>query len=316
MRRVPRFMLSSIAVGAALAALAFPSASGGADREDALVVSTSWLAQHQKDPDLVLLQVGPKEAYAAGHIPGARYVDFTEDLAVSDRSEHGLTLEMPPVGVLHDRLAGFGVSDRSRVVVYCAKGWVSAATRVMFTLDYVGLGSRSMLLDGGLEAWQKDGRPLSTDVPAPVAGSLSPLHVKPIVVDAAFVLAHLKAPGFAVVDGRAAAFYDGVETGGAPEHRDKTGHIAGALSIPYNSLNDEQAFLRTRDELAKAFAQAGVRPNDTVVGYCHVGMQATEMLFAARLLGHPVLLYDGSFQDWSRHADYPVINPRQQDAKP
>jgi thiosulfate/3-mercaptopyruvate sulfurtransferase len=52
-----------------------------------------------------------------------------------------------------------------------------------------------------------------------------------------------------------------------------------------------------------------VKAGDTVIGYCHVGQQATAMLFAARTLGHPVLLYDGSFEDWSRHADYPVENP-------
>ena len=51
------------------------------------------------------------------------------------------------------------------------------------------------------------------------------------------------------------------------------------------------------------FEKAGVKANDTVVGYCHIGQQATAMLFAARSLGHPVLLYDGSFQDWSRHDD-------------
>ena len=52
-----------------------------------------------------------------------------------------------------------------------------------------------------------------------------------------------------------------------------------------------------------------MKPNDTVIGYCHIGQQTTAMLFAARTLGHPVLLYDGSFQDWSRHADFPVENP-------
>ena len=54
-----------------------------------------------------------------------------------------------------------------------------------------------------------------------------------------------------------------------------------------------------------------MKPDDTVIGYCHIGQQATAMLFAARSLGHRVLLYDGSFQDWSRHTDFPVENPSQ-----
>ena len=64
--------------------------------------------------------------------------------------------------------------------------------------------------------------------------------------------------------------------------------------------------LKSQAELRALFDRAGIAPDDTVVGYCHIGQQATAMLFAARLLGHPVLLYDGSFQDWSRGTDAPV----------
>ena len=60
--------------------------------------------------------------------------------------------------------------------------------------------------------------------------------------------------------------------------------------------------------MQKLFADAGVKPGDTVVAYCHIGQQATAVLLAARTLGFKVLLYDGSFEDWSRK-DYPVDNP-------
>ena len=73
--------------------------------------------------------------------------------------------------------------------------------------------------------------------------------------------------------------------------------------------------LKSDAELAAIFAKAGVKPNDTVIGYCHIGQQTTAMLFAARTLGHPVLLYDGSFEDWSRHTDYPVDNPSEKAGK-
>jgi thiosulfate/3-mercaptopyruvate sulfurtransferase len=287
--------------------LPFRPASLAAPR-DSLVVSAAWLAQHLTDKDLVLLHVGDRPGYDAAHIPGARFVSVA-DISVSDRSGGGLTLEMPAAEDLRRRLEALGISDGSRVVVYFGKDWVSPSTRVLFTLDYAGLGDRSSLLDGGMEQWTGAGHKVTAEVPPPVKGTLSPLTIKPIVVDAAYVRGHLATPGVAVVDGRDASLYDGVQTGGSSDHPHRTGHIAGAHSVPFTSVTDDHLSLRPAADLAATFAKAGVQPGDTVIGYCHIGQQATAMLFAARTLGHTVLLYDRSFEDWSRHADYPVDNP-------
>jgi thiosulfate/3-mercaptopyruvate sulfurtransferase len=134
--------------------------------------------------------------------------------------------------------------------------------------------------------------------------------VKPLVVDADWVKSNIGKHGIAVVDGRAAAFYDGVQTGQGMTAPHKTGHIAGAKSVPYTEITDDNLVFRTREQLAEIFAKAGVQPGDTVVGYCHVGQQATGMLFAARLLGHPVLLYDGSFEDWSMRDGAVEVSPK------
>ena len=180
---------------------------------------------------------------------------------------------------------------------------------MLFTLDYAGLGARSSLLDGGQDAWVRNGGDVTKDVSVAKTRTLAPLKLRPIIVDAATVHAKLGTPGIAVVDGRDAAFYDGVETGGGHGQTHRTGHIRGALTIPFTSITDDRLLLKSDVELAALFAKAGVKPGDTVIGYCHVGQQATAMLFAARTLGHPVLLYDGSFEDWSRHTDYAVDNP-------
>jgi thiosulfate/3-mercaptopyruvate sulfurtransferase len=284
--------------------------AGAALAADSPVVTSTWLAQHLHDPDLVLLHVGEKPQYEARHIPGARFVSMG-DLSVSDHSGKGLMLEMPPPDDLRHRLQSFGISDRSHVVVYYGKDWVSPSTRIVFTLDYAGL--RASLLDGGLDAWVRGGGAVTAEVPPAAAGKLSPLKLKPIIVNAEFVREHLSTPGFAVVDGRASVYYDGVEVGGMQEHPHRAGHIAGAHSVPFTSITDDQLMLRSKDELAAIFTKAGVKVGDTVVGYCHIGQQATAMLFAARLLGHAVVLYDGSFEDWSlHHPDYPVDNPKKE----
>ncbi|HEX6642482.1 MAG TPA: rhodanese-like domain-containing protein [Thermoanaerobaculia bacterium] len=292
-----------------LAALFFAFAVFAKSPRDSMVVNTAWLAQHLKDPDLVLLHVGDKDEYAAKHIPGARYVSLS-DIATSEHSATGLILEMPPTAEdLRGRLAKLGISDNSRVVVYYGKDWVSPSTRVIFTLDYAGLGDRAMLLDGGMGAWVRDGHETTDVIPPPRVGKLAPLKIKKTIVDAAFVRANAGKPGIALVDGRAAVFYDGVDTGGMRDEPHRTGHIAGAGNFPFTEVTDDNLMLRSPDELRALLTKAGVKPGDTILGYCHIGQQMTAVIFAARTLGHKAVLYDGSMQDWSRHADYPVDNP-------
>jgi thiosulfate/3-mercaptopyruvate sulfurtransferase len=282
-----------------------------ASPRESLLVSTAWLAEHLQDPDLVLLQVSSEADYKTSHIRGARYVPNNTLSTQRD----GLSLEMLPPDVLRDRLASLGISDNSRVVAYFGpvpswdKDYLSPVTRIVFTLDYAGLGKRVSVLDGGLPAWVRENRPVTDDIPAPTTGILSPLKMRDTVVDADYVLKSLKAPGVAVIDGRSGGFYDGVLTGGRKDSPHRAGHIAGALTVPFSAVTDDQFMLRSQQELEAIFAKAGVKPGDTIIGYCHIGQQATAMLFAAQTLGHPGLLYDGSFEDWSRRPNYPVDNP-------
>ena len=249
----------------ALAALAAAtSRTSAASPRDALLVSADWLDGHLSDTNLVLLHIGPRTSYDAGHIPGARFVDYG-DLATDDPAT-GNSLQMLPADALRGRLAALGISDASHVVVYFAAGWVSPATRVVFTLDYAGLKQVS-LLDGGMDGWTRASRALTTDAPATKPGTLATLKTKPIVVDAGFVKAHLNTPGFAIVDGRNASFYDGVQTGGGPEHPQQTGHIAGALSVPFNSITDRTLLVKPAEDLSALFTKAGVKPGDTIIGY-------------------------------------------------
>jgi thiosulfate/3-mercaptopyruvate sulfurtransferase len=300
------FMFHSFALALA-ASLSVTGLPNPASQREALLVSPAWLAQHLKDPNLVLLHIGDQADYAAGHIEGARHVTL-QDISVSDRSGlgNGLNLEMPPPSILRERLAGLGLSDDSRVIVYFGNAPLQSATRVIFTLDHAGLGARTSLLDGGQAAWIREGRALTTVVPVVRPGRLSPLEVRPLVVTREQVKPR---SGVAIVDARASPFYDGTRSGGGMLSRHRAGHIPGAISIPFTEVADERLVLRSPEDLAARFAAKGVKPGDTVLAYCHLGQQATAVLFAARTLGHKVLLYDGSFEDWTRFSEYPVVKP-------
>ena len=282
------------------------TAQSASEPREALLVSTAWLAQHLNDRDLVVLFVGDDNEYNKAHIPGTYNVQM-EDMVANDTSSTGLSVQLLPPEQLSERLGAFGITPRSRIVVTGGRGFQEWASRVMLTLDYAGLGNRASLLDGGTAAWAKENRPMTDVVPAKHRSTLGVLETKPVVVTADYVKAHIGTPGVVIVDARAAAFYDGVSTGGGRARPHRTGHIAGAKNIPYSSLFNENS-LRPTPELRSIFTAAGVAPTDTVVAYCHIGVQATAVLLAARVLGHPVRFYDGSFEDWSRQppAEYPV----------
>lgn len=278
--------------------LAFaPPALAGTPRER-LVADTAWLAKHLSDPDLVILQVGDPAAYAKGHIPGARLVNLS-DIAAPPSGPDPLILELPEPEALRARLAALGVSDRSRIVVYPTRD-IQSATRVVFTLDAAGLGRRTRLLEGGLPAWIAEGHPTSTVAPTVTPGKLGPLAFRPLVVDAEFVRRHAGTPGYVVVDARAPEFYSGAKAGGSPAKPHKAGHIAGAKNVHFGTVTTPDLKLAHAEEIAARFKAAGVKKGDTVIAYCHVGQQASATLFAARSLGIDVLLYDGSFEEWSR----------------
>ena len=264
-----------------------------------LLISTADLSSRLKDPALVLLHVGTQADFDAGHLPGARLVTLGD---ISVTGPNGLRLELPPVADLQTAFGRLGVSDTSRIILYAGNDSVQSATRVWFTLDYLGLGDRAALLDGGIAGWRAERRPLTTDAPP----NLPPAHFTPHpapqrVVTAEWLHSHAADPALQIVDARTPEFYSGANAGGMP----RAGHIPDARSVPYTSLLQEYGKLKSPQTLA-ALLTPGTRPAAQTVSYCHIGQQATVVYFAARYLGLDARLYDGSYQDWSRRTELPV----------
>jgi thiosulfate/3-mercaptopyruvate sulfurtransferase len=281
-------------------AAAFAAQScGGHGGPETLLVSTDWLAAHLHDPKLVVLEVGDRVAYDRTHIPGAgflRYQDLSSRLSP-------LTLELPPMNELADTFGALGVSNDSRVVIYVGDGGrVIQATRVLLTLDAMGLGAQSSLLDGGLAAWQSQRRAVSTEAPAVKRGTITPCPQTDIIVDSAYVSSNLRHRGVDIVDARAPEFYSGQSTSTGK----RAGHIPGAANLPFSTMVDAQGKLLPPAALREMFQHAGIQPGDRVVSYCHIGLQATMVYFTARYLGYDARLYDGSWEDWSAHTELPA----------
>lgn len=296
--------LLAMAWAAALAAgtAAGGPACGGHGTRESMLVSTGWLAQHLGDPNLVVLEVGDADKYSKDHIPGARFLEYMDTHYM--KSPAGLTLELLPMPDLAKNFEKLGVGDGTRIVLYWnAVERVSYTTRVFWTLDAMGLAARTSILDGGLPVWKSEGRQVTVEVPAAAkAGKLTLCPQEDVLSDAAYVRANLRQAGVHIVDARAGDYFTGARHGNGKSD----GHIPGATNITYTTLVGENGKFRTPDALAGMFREAGVKAGDRVVSYCHIGQQATVVYFVARYLGYDARLYDGSWEDWSSHPDYPV----------
>ena len=279
-------------------ALGVPAAmpAGRRDVTD-VVVSAGWLSQHASDRGVVMLQVSRRAEYDKEHIAGARLIDpgSTENLEPTQAPGAAMDMNaMPTAAELRTRLEKLGISDGSHVVVAFGAPGVVMATRTIFLLRFAGVTDVS-LLDGGLAAWKRAGYPVTAAAPVVTPGHFSGKLDAGLAVDDAFVLAHLHAPHFRIVDAREPVYY----TATSSSQGMAAGHIPGAVNIPFNSLFDANHLLRPARELQAVFRDAGVQPGDTVIAYCHVGLQATSVVLSARAAGIPARMYVGSFHDWS-----------------
>jgi thiosulfate/3-mercaptopyruvate sulfurtransferase len=268
------------------------------------IVSAAWLAEHINDKDLVLFHVGDPAEYQAAHIPGAIFIS-TRD--ISTPRGQGLTLQLPSVEQSKETFETFGVSDSSRIIVYFGKDWVTPSARVLLTLEYLGLGDRASMLDGGMPVWIAEKHPVTAELKQPARGSITPKPRPETIADAAWVFAHLQDPAVTIVDARTANFYAG-EPGIFP----RGGHIPGAISIPFPSLLEPEPSTKLLNvaAMAEVFRAAGVKPGAEVVTYCHIGQQASFVYLVARMLGFKARMYDGSFEEWSQKPELPVDSPK------
>ena len=260
-------------------------------------MSPEELAAHLDDADLRIADVrwylgdarrGPVE-YAAGHLPGAVFVDLDRDLAAaSGPGRHPL----PDPTAFADRMGELGFGDQHRIAVYdTASGMVAA--RLWWMLDR--LGHREVgVLDGGLAAWSDAGGAVTALAPTHLRATLTLATEWPGTLDRDALLA--AGSELDLVDLRAAERYRGdVE----PVDR-LPGHIPGARNQPAATLLDDRGRLLPPDRLGARLRAPDGRVGQRMVLSCGSGVAACLGVLAARLAGlDEPLLYPGSYSDWS-----------------
>ena len=266
-----------------------------------VLVSVDWLAEHLQDSSMVLLHVGMPTARASGEfIPGARFLNYQEIVQVRD----SLIAEIPLIDELIEPLEVAGVSNETLVILYGSPAHLPA--RVYVTLDYLGHGARTAVLDGGLEAWKAAEHPVEATLAQGPRGLFTPLPSDDVLVSAEWIQERLYDPAVALIDSRPEGEYNGrvpTRIGG------RAGHIPGAHNLYWEDLlvASEDRVLRDLTEIQLQFLEAGADYGTTVVSYCWVGMRASYTYLIAKHLGHDARLYDGSWNEWSRNDSLPSV---------
>jgi thiosulfate/3-mercaptopyruvate sulfurtransferase len=271
------------------------------------LVSTNWLKQNLKQPDLRVLDTSwhlptenrdPVSEFALGHIPTARFFD------IDDISDHRSALPhmVPPVEKFMSRVRALGVGDGHQIVVYDSKGLFSAA-RVWWLFRMMG-HSTIAVLDGGLPKWIADGNPVDKAKPVIRDRHMTVQPQPHMVRDVTQVAYASKLLDHEIIDARAAARFRGE----APEPRQglRAGHIPGSKNLPFTQLLNGDHTMKTTAEMADEFQKAGVNLSKPVITTCGSGVTAAVLSLALERMGKiDHALYDGSWTEWGQ---FPTLN--------
>ncbi len=236
---------------------------------------------------------GDRDVYDRAHIPGARFIDHADTVAMVG-NQHRL---MPAAELAKALAAKAGAADGAHIVLYgdtpMATGWMYMA------FASVGHESDVSMLDGGIDLWRAEDRPVSKDAPPAATGTFTVRPAPDVIVDAAYVKARLQSPEVRVLDVRTTMEWN-------------NGHLPGATLILWQDLYADQRSLtfKSIDEIRALLTKAGVAANQSVVTYCAVGKRASLMYWAARAAGVPARVYVGSWQDWQRDSSNPIVKPQ------
>ena len=274
-----------------------------------ILISSADLAARLGEPSLVIVDCRHdlakpgwgREQYTEAHIPGARFLHLDEDLSAKLTGRNGRH-PLPDAAAFARTLGRIGIGNATRVVAYDGQGGMFAA-RLWWMLRH-WLGHEAVaVLDGGLDAWKKEGRALSTDVPAAMPATYT-LRTTRNVVDAAFVLDHLDKPGMTLVDARAADRFRGEN-----ETLDPVGgHIPGARNRFFKDNLDASGRFKSPGVLRDEFRVVlGGTPPDEVVHQCGSGVTACHNILAMNVAGlNGGRLYAGSWSEWCSDSTRPM----------
>jgi thiosulfate/3-mercaptopyruvate sulfurtransferase len=270
-------------------------------QESTLLVSADWVAERLDDPGTVLLHVASEAPTRL--IPGALWLPYD---AIADRMGGRFMVELRPADELARALGERGVSNEAHVILY-AEGPPHTSARAFVTLDWLGHGARTSVLDGGLEAWVASGRQTTTEAASATPATFVPSVRSDVLVDAEWIRDRLGDPSTTLIDARPIDEY----TGRREQRGLRGGHIPGAYNLYFMDLveSDRTPWLIDVEAVRARFEEAGA-DEGPVVSYCYIGMRASYTYLVSKHLGYDARFYDPSWHEWGAREELPIVSGR------
>lgn len=246
------------------------------------------------------IAVPGRKTFEEGHIPGADFLDLQGEF--SDNTTR-LRFMMPAVADLEQAFGRHGIGGEPRIVLYSI-GTMMWSTRFWWMLKSLGFDNAAVL-DGGLDKWKAEGRPIETGAPRGYSAASFKAKPKPgYFVGKEIVASAIGQPNTVTVNALGPQFHKGLE----PSRYGRPGRVPKSVNVSAVTLVDPatKAFAPLSDAQAK-FAGQGITPEKQVIAYCGGGISATIDLFLLHQLGYDKLsLYDGSMGEWAKDTSLPI----------
>jgi thiosulfate/3-mercaptopyruvate sulfurtransferase len=264
-----------------------------------LLWSVDELKTRLSDPKIAVMDLRPPEAYANGHIPGARSFDIFGISLIDTRPEPLDAF----LWMIEHLVQAKGLNQDSTVVVYDDIAGMRSA-RLFWFLEFFGHDDVHVL-NGGFKAWEAAGLPTTHEATIPKSGNFKMNRRPELLATAADVMSRLGRPEVVVVDTRS----DDEYTGKLVRAR-RGGAIPGAVHLEWTNNLDPNGFFKSADELRKMYVARGITPDKEIVPHCQGAYRSAHTYLALRLIGYPnVRNYLGSWGEWGNRVDLPIEHP-------
>lgn len=277
-----------------------------------VLVSTDWVAEHTEDPSIVIVEVNAnlQTGYEQGHVPGAVGWSLRTDL------EDTVKRDIPSIAQIESLMGKSGIDNETTIVLY-ADGNNRPATWAFWVLKYYRHGD-VRLMNGGREKWIAEGKPISTDVPNPVAKTYkASIPNKTLRATKDYIVSNLGKGSINLLDSRTLEEFTGelsAVPGSAGAGISRSGRIPGAILSGWDDGFAEDGSFKPTEELRRVYSEKGFGRDKEIVTYCRLGVKSSYSWFVLKyILGYErVRNYDGSWTEWGNSVGVPIetdVNP-------